>query len=197
MSQESPAETELIPTVLLENELWTDLPIGLGRFASEADVVVADLYNGIPYILGIDYLVDIQDQRIRRIAASGSISSGARVSIGKAYAAAPVSATSEAADPAPNPKLKPLADRVVVRPIKAEAKSAGGILLPGKAQDKPQEGEVIAVGPGLTSATGERIPLTVRPGDRVLFSPYAGTDIQHAGEQLKIIAESDLLAVVE
>jgi len=104
-------------------------------------------------------------------------------------------------DNAPAPKAsgvpyRPLGNRVLIRPIQPDDKTAGGILLPQAAKDKPKTGEVLAVGPGSTSGTGALLPMTVRVGDEVLFSPYAGTEIKHWGEELKLIAESDLLAVV-
>ncbi|SFU83406.1 co-chaperone GroES [Alicyclobacillus macrosporangiidus] len=92
--------------------------------------------------------------------------------------------------------LKPLADRVVVRAVAREEKTASGIVLPDTAKEKPQEGEVIAVGPGRME-DGKRVPLEVKVGDRVIYSKYAGTEVKVDGEELLILRESDLLAVIE
>lgn len=92
--------------------------------------------------------------------------------------------------------LKPLADRVVVRPLEREEKTASGIFLPDNAKEKPQEGEVIAVGPGRTE-DGKRVVLDVQVGDRVIFSKYAGTEIKVNNEEVLILRESDILAIVE
>jgi chaperonin GroES len=91
-------------------------------------------------------------------------------------------------------KLEPLGDRVVVRPIKREEMSKGGIILPDTAKEKPQEGEVIAVGPGKLSEEGNRIPMDVKVGDRVVYAKYAGTEYKLDDEELIIIRESDILA---
>jgi len=90
--------------------------------------------------------------------------------------------------------LKPLDDRVVVQPVEAEEKTAGGIVLPDAAKEKPQRGTVKAVGPGRLLETGERCPLSVSVGDQVLFSKYGGTDIEVDGKEVKILRESDILA---
>jgi len=90
--------------------------------------------------------------------------------------------------------LKPLDDRVVVQPVDAEEKTAGGIVLPDTAKEKPQRGTVKAVGPGRLLETGERCPLSVAVGDQVLFSKYGGTDIEVDGKEVKILRESDILA---
>jgi chaperonin GroES len=90
--------------------------------------------------------------------------------------------------------LKPLDDRVVVQPVEAEEKTAGGIVLPDAAKEKPQRGTVKAVGPGRLLETGERCPLSVAVGDQVLFSKYGGTDIEVDGKDVKILRESDILA---
>ncbi|MFN5300245.1 MAG: co-chaperone GroES [Planctomycetaceae bacterium] len=90
--------------------------------------------------------------------------------------------------------LKPLDDRVVVQPVEAEEKTAGGIVLPDAAKEKPQRGTVKAVGPGRLLETGERCPLSVAVGDQVLFSKYGGTDIEVDGKEVKILRESDILA---
>ncbi len=95
-------------------------------------------------------------------------------------------------------KLRPLADRVVVEPIEREETFAGGALvLPETAKEKPQQGEIIAVGPGRVDDDGERIAMEVSLGDKVLFAKYAGTEIKHNGSKYLIMRESDLLAVIE
>ncbi|GAB6932458.1 co-chaperone GroES [Calditerricola satsumensis] len=91
--------------------------------------------------------------------------------------------------------IKPLADRVVVEPIEREEKTASGIVLPDTAKEKPQEGKVIAVGPGRWEE-GKRIPLEVKEGDRVLFAKYAGTEVKYGDKELLILRESDILAVI-
>jgi len=92
--------------------------------------------------------------------------------------------------------LKPLADRVVVRPLDREDKTASGIFLPDNAKEKPQEGEIIAVGPGKYE-DGKRAPLDVQVGDKVIFSKYAGTEIKVNNEDVLILRESDVLAIIE
>lgn len=92
-------------------------------------------------------------------------------------------------------KLVPLADRVVVKAIEQEEKTKGGIVLPDTAKEKPQEGEVLAVGTGRLLDNGERVPLEVKVGDRVVFSKYGGTEIKVDGEEYIILRESDILAV--
>jgi chaperonin GroES len=94
-------------------------------------------------------------------------------------------------------KLKPLNDRVVVKRIEEEQKTAGGIIIPDTAKEKPIQGEVIAVGSGKLMDDGTRRPLDVKAGDRVLYSKYAGTDIKVEGEELLIMREDDILAIVE
>ncbi len=94
-------------------------------------------------------------------------------------------------------KLRPLSDRIVVKPIEREAKTASGIILPESAREKPQEGEVIAVGPGARNDKGEFMPLDIRIGDIVLYAKYAGTEVKLDEEKLLILRESDILAVVE
>lgn len=93
--------------------------------------------------------------------------------------------------------LKPLADRVLIKVVEAEEKTKGGILLPDTAQKKSQRGEVLAVGPGKVAENGTRIPLDLKVGDKVLFARYAGTDIEDNDEQFLLIAERDVLAVIE
>jgi chaperonin GroES len=91
--------------------------------------------------------------------------------------------------------LKPLADRVVVKPLEAKETKKGGIIIPDTAKEKPQEGEVIAVGPGKFSESGERIKPEVKKGDRVLYGRYAGNEVTVDGHEYLIIRESDILAV--
>ena len=93
--------------------------------------------------------------------------------------------------------LKPLGNRVVVEPIEQEEITAGGIVLPETAQEKPQKGKVLTIGPGERDEDGERIPMDVSPGDTVLYAKYAGTEIKVDGQKLLILKESDLLAIVE
>ncbi|MDD4984747.1 MAG: co-chaperone GroES [Dehalococcoidales bacterium] len=90
--------------------------------------------------------------------------------------------------------LKPLADRVVVKPIERERVSKGGIVLPDTAKEKPQEGEVIAVGEGRLSEDGKRIPMDVKVGDIVIYAKYGGTEIKIEDEEFMILRESDILA---
>lgn len=91
-------------------------------------------------------------------------------------------------------KLEPLGDRVVVKPIPQEEVTKGGIILPDTAKEKPQEGEVIAVGPGKVGDDGKRIAPDVKKGDRVIYTKYGGTEIKVDGEELMILRESDILA---
>jgi chaperonin GroES len=93
--------------------------------------------------------------------------------------------------------LKPLGNRVVVEPIEQEEITAGGIVLPETAKEKPQRGKVLAVGPGERSDSGDLIPLDVAEGDTVLFAKYAGTEIKLDNQKVLIMRESDLLAIVE
>ncbi|MDR9754561.1 co-chaperone GroES [Pseudomonas sp. SZMC_28357] len=95
-------------------------------------------------------------------------------------------------------KLRPLHDRVVVRRSEEEKKTAGGIVLPGSAAEKPNQGEVLAVGPGKALENGEVRPLSVKVGDKVVFGPYSGSNtVKVDGEDLLVIGESEILAVVE
>ena len=96
-----------------------------------------------------------------------------------------------------SPKLHPLGDRVWIEPIEREETTASGIILPETAREKPQEGEILAVGPGLRNEEGERQPLDVKVGDRVLFAKYAGTEVKQDGGTYLIMRESDLLAIVD
>jgi chaperonin GroES len=93
-------------------------------------------------------------------------------------------------------ELKPLGNRVVIEPLEQEEITAGGIVLPETAKEKPQKGKVLSVGPGERDEDGDRIPLDVAPGDTVLFAKYAGTEIKVEGKKLLILRESDLLAIV-
>lgn len=90
--------------------------------------------------------------------------------------------------------LKPLDDRVVVEPTEAEEKTSGGILLPDTAKQKPQQGKVVAVGPGKLSEAGARLALGVKVGDLVMYGKYSGSDVEVGGKELKILRESDILA---
>jgi chaperonin GroES len=93
--------------------------------------------------------------------------------------------------------FRPLHDRVAVRRIEAEEKTAGGIIIPDTAKEKPQEGEVIAVGPGARDETGKLVELSVKAGDRVLFGKWSGSEVKIEGEELLIMKESDILGIVE
>jgi chaperonin GroES len=93
--------------------------------------------------------------------------------------------------------FRPLHDRVVVRRIDADEKTAGGIIIPDTAKEKPQEGEVVAVGPGAHGDKGSLVTLTVKPGDRVLFGKWSGTEVRIDGEDLLIMKESDILGVID
>ena len=93
--------------------------------------------------------------------------------------------------------IRPLHDRVLVRRIEAEEKTAGGIIIPGTAQEKPQEGEVLAVGAGLRNDKGEHQPLDVKAGDRILFGKWSGTEVKVDGEELLVMKESDIIGVIE
>ena len=93
--------------------------------------------------------------------------------------------------------FRPLHDRVLVRRIDAEEKTAGGIIIPDTAKEKPQQGEIIAAGPGGRNEQGQLVPLDVKVGDRVLFGKWSGTEVKIDGEELLIMKESDLLGVVE
>jgi len=94
-------------------------------------------------------------------------------------------------------KLKPLGGRVIVEPIEQEEITAGGIILPETAKEKPQEGKVLAAGPGERDEDGERIPMEVGIGDKVLYAKYSGTEVKMDGKKLLILRESDILAVIE
>ena len=94
-------------------------------------------------------------------------------------------------------KLRPLADHVVVKPLEATDKTAGGIILPDTAKEKPTKGEVVAVGSGRVLGNGKVVPLAVEKGDRVIYGKYGGNDIKLGGEEYKIVQESEILAVIE
>src|SRR6187455_3555003 len=94
-------------------------------------------------------------------------------------------------------KFRPLHDRVVVRRIAAEEKTKGGIIIPDTAQEKPQEGEVIAVGPGGRDENGKLIPIDLKAGNRVLFGKWSGTEVKLDGEELLIMKESDIMGILE
>ena len=93
--------------------------------------------------------------------------------------------------------FRPLHDRVVVRRLEGEEKSKGGIIIPDTAKEKPMQGEVLAVGPGARDEKGELVPLDVKPGDRILFGKWSGTEVKMDGEELLIMKESDVMGVVE
>ena len=94
-------------------------------------------------------------------------------------------------------KFRPLHDRVVVRRVTAEQKSAGGIIIPDTAQEKPMEGEIVAVGPGARNEQGQIVALDIRAGDRILFGKWSGTEVKLDGEELLIMKESDFMGVAE
>jgi chaperonin GroES len=94
-------------------------------------------------------------------------------------------------------KFRPLHDRVVVRRVDSETKTAGGIIIPDTAAEKPQQGEIIAAGPGARDETGKIIALDVRKGDKVLFGKWSGTEVKIDGQELLIMKESDIMGVIE
>ena len=94
-------------------------------------------------------------------------------------------------------KFRPLHDRVVVRRVESEEKTAGGIIIPDTAKEKPQEGEIIAVGPGARDEAGKLVPLDVKAGDRILFGKWSGTEVKIDGQELLIMKESDVMGIVE
>ena len=93
--------------------------------------------------------------------------------------------------------IKPLGDKVVIKPVKIEEKTQSGIVLPGSAQEKPHQGEVVAVGSGLLNAEGVRVPLEVKAGDRVVYGKFGGTEVKFENEEYIIIAEKDILVVLD
>src|SRR5437764_15409651 len=94
-------------------------------------------------------------------------------------------------------KFRPLHDRVVIKRIEAEEKSAGGIIIPDTAKEKPSQGEVLSVGPGGRDESGKLIPIDVKEGDRVLFGKWSGTEVKIDGEELLIMKESDVMGIVD
>ena len=94
-------------------------------------------------------------------------------------------------------KFRPLHDRVVVRRVEQETKSAGGIIIPDTAAEKPQQGEIIAVGPGARDESGKIVPLDVKPGDKVLFGKYSGQTVKVKGDELLVMREEDIMGVIE
>ena len=94
-------------------------------------------------------------------------------------------------------KFRPLGDRVVVRRIEEEAKTAGGIIIPDTAKEKPSQGEIISVGPGALDENGKRVPPEVKAGDIVLFGKWSGTEVKIDGEELLIMKESDIMGILE
>jgi chaperonin GroES len=94
-------------------------------------------------------------------------------------------------------KIRPLNDRILVKRLEEEGKTAGGIIIPDSAKEKPAEGEIVAVGPGKMNDKGERTAMDVKPGERVLFSKYGGTDVKIEGDDYLIMREDDILGVVE
>ena len=94
-------------------------------------------------------------------------------------------------------KFRPLHDRVVVKRIEAEEKTAGGIIIPDTAKEKPQQGEVVSVGPGGRDESGKLIPIDVKPGDRVLFGKWSGTEVKLDGVEYLIMKESDIMGVID
>jgi chaperonin GroES len=94
-------------------------------------------------------------------------------------------------------KFRPLHDRVVIRRIEGEEKTKGGIIIPDTAKEKPQEGEVIAVGPGARDENGKLVPLDLKAGDRVLFGKWSGSEVKIDGEDLLIMKESDVMGIIE
>jgi chaperonin GroES len=94
-------------------------------------------------------------------------------------------------------KFRPLHDRVVVRRLEAEEKTAGGIIIPDTAKEKPMEGEIIAAGPGARDEAGKLMPLDVKAGDKILFGKWSGTEVKLDGEDLLIMKESDIMGIIE
>ncbi len=94
-------------------------------------------------------------------------------------------------------KFRPLHDRVVVRRLESETKTAGGIIIPDTAAEKPQQGEVLAAGPGLRDETGKLVPLDIKAGDKVLFGKWSGTEVKIDGQDVLIMKESDIMGIIE
>lgn len=93
--------------------------------------------------------------------------------------------------------IKPLEDRIVIRQVEAEQTTASGLVIPDSAKEKPQEGEVLAVGPGRVDDNGNRVPLDVKAGDRVIYSKYGGTEVKYGADEFLILSARDVLAIVE
>ena len=93
--------------------------------------------------------------------------------------------------------IKPLEDRIVIRQVDSEERTASGLYIPDAAKEKPQEGEVLAVGPGRVDDNGNRVPVDVKVGDHVIFSRFGGTEVKYDGEELQILSARDVLAIVE
>jgi len=94
-------------------------------------------------------------------------------------------------------KLKPLGDRLLVKPVEEEETTASGLVIPDTAKEKPQEGTVIAVGPGRIDDKGNRVPIDVKVGDTVIYSKYGGTEVKYSGEEYLVLSARDVLAVIE
>jgi chaperonin GroES len=94
-------------------------------------------------------------------------------------------------------KFRPLHDRIVIRRVDAEEKTKGGIIIPDNAQEKPQEGEVVAVGPGARDEGGKLVPIDLKAGDRILFGKWSGTEVKIDGEELLIMKESDVMGIIQ
>ena len=94
-------------------------------------------------------------------------------------------------------KFRPLHDRIVIRRVESEDKTKGGIIIPDTAKEKPQEGEVVAVGPGARDEAGKLVPIELKAGDRILFGKWSGTEVKIDGEELLIMKESDVMGVLE
>ncbi len=94
-------------------------------------------------------------------------------------------------------KIKPLADRVIVRPMEEKETKKGAIIIPDSAKERPQEGEVIAVGPGRSDEKGNKVPMNVKKGDKVIYGKYAGTEIKLNGEEYLLMREDDILGIIE
>ncbi len=93
-------------------------------------------------------------------------------------------------------KIKPLADRVVVKPLEAEEKTKGGLFVPDTAKERPQQGEIVAVGPGRVSDDGKKIPMEVKVGDKILYGKYSGTEVTYDSIEYLIMRESDIFAII-
>lgn len=93
--------------------------------------------------------------------------------------------------------ITPLGDRILVRPMESEEKTKGGVILPDTAQEKPQQGEVVAVGTGRILENGQKVPLEVKAGDKILYGKYSGTEIKHEGTEYLIVKESEILAILK